>query len=282
LEGVQSQLEDFKHQVENLRQATGPEPRSPEDPAARFRELLRSFGRLSRRSDFDVDLREKAQRRHAQAEFDQVQVYRLENPPLFGRCLAAYYQTLVDTVTPACTPAQREALRQILETGAAEFSKVEGDSTADRILAQIRLEGELHRKVTETLSEHQNQDLCENGLCSLFEISTIQGYWGFSGTGGGPAGYWAKALGTDPIQFEEITKAAIKFEQEAWRAQAQVTQTGSAVYGTPEYFAVRENSMRAQVEALRRLSPFLTTEQQARLKSLPIQEFLFLKYPDEK
>jgi len=284
LRSVRRELDAIRAKYEGLQSdqmvqaANRATPKVP-DRISQFRERLRQLG--YGHTGQSSEPKEMLAQQEMRAECERLQIYRLEDPGAYGTCLAAYYDFLIGGMTPACTENQRAAVEQLLADATARFSKISEETTGERLLAELRLEGEVHGKLADLLGQPFQAQFRTNTVSTIFEVASTRGYLGMPNAGQTVALQWANGLGIDNSQFPAVEKIAAEFMEDAWARQCRATDTGTAIYGTREFFSLREQALQSQLEALRRLSTYLTPDQQAKLKSLQMREYLFLKLPPD-
>lgn len=281
---LRRELEATREKVESLEkdqraQATGRAVPETPDRVSQFRERLRQLGHG--RTGQSSEPREMLAQQELRAECERLQIYRLEDPGSYGKCLAAYYDFLIGGMTPACTENQKALVEQILTEAAMKFSKISEETSGERLLSELRLEGEVHGKLADLLGQPFQSQFGANTASTLFEVASTRGYLGIPTAGQTVALQWASGLGIDRSQFPAVEKIAAEFMEDAWARQCRASAGGTAIYGTRESFSLREQALQSQLEALRRLSTYLTPDQQARLKSFQMREYLFFKPSDD-
>jgi hypothetical protein len=284
LSRLRSELKILKAQYNKLQSdykaevASRPSLQIP-DRASQFRAQLRRLSPLIVSVEPYFDPKTLLAVQEFRTECERLQIYRLEDPGTYGKCLAEYYDLLIEGMNPPCPANQKDAVSRILADAASRFSRISEETTGDRLLAELRLEAEVHDKLAEQLGQPFQSQIRGNSVCGIFAQASTKGYLGMPSAAQSVAVQWGIGLGIDHSQFSTVERIAAEFMEDAYARQCKMSGTGYADYGTQEGFSIRGQALQAQIEALRHLSPFLTSDQQDKLKSLQMREYLFYKPP---
>jgi hypothetical protein len=254
-----------------------PAAAEPQDRVSHFRKRLHS---LSAPQNFRTnrDPGDAARESDLQAEFHRLEMDRQQNPAVYGKCMAACLEKILQESKPPMDPQQQAALQKALSDVTGRFEKVADETTPERVASELRLEADLWGTLREILTEEQFREASVHPLSSLLVYTPVGGIiQSGAHTLDYIASVWADSLGVSEEQRASFQGQAQLYMTTIRRLEYEAAPDGLIwdILYEPKGYDFRARAMQAQAEAIKGLTPYLTPDQARKLRTMAIQEYLF-------
>lgn len=252
---------------------SGPAP----DRLALLRQKLRRAAKLFDGSDPHAwnDPANQMDYQDAALDVQRIALERLRDPKSYQDLLRLIYDMALES--PPLPEAQRALVGKIFDELATAAAGLKADSAGERLVKELELESAALERLRQTLGPERAQKLQGSPLLNFAGGLNANAQWiqGKNADDQLLSG-WAQIYGLDAAQKESARPLARRLVEELGRLSARDTGHAYLQGGSPESYAFRRDTLRAQLDVLRQLESGWSSEQRERFRTKVPRYFMVL------